>query len=706
MEEAIQSWMTQNREEVEKTGLKLIDIRKEFAKLNIGGYFIQVIIPPAFHDPCPADLNYDSALTAITLEELEDEVLQTALVVLNEKLERVRIGPDWFTRVLDNILQIFGQYRCWKSAMYKLAQGAIVQREEALRKLDEHSIPENILPWCSVSVDPTSETVEMKMETEGIMGSHNVARALGFCLYSPLVILLRFGHQSEKMFYVESFGYVEVLVKSLHEVPQSEASMQTLMGQLDDERLRNAVSKCCRTRISQYGPQTLVPKLVKEFFDNCSKRENRVDCTGLVAESNNILIRLLIYLGNHLKNMSNFCVFCSRRLPSHSRWWCCDEELCLYTFEETDTGASILQELRNSEWIEVELSLARDATTSNRDVFEPYPSFLLKKQEIRKRSGFFSDYPPGESLEFRMAIMSMEPENSRELGIKNYLDNKKLDLLRLIIDSFPPVAEMQECTSDVVLMQKLGASWLRQQCYSDNFEVDKLSEEDYVENVTLAYNVLRYVLFTNRLSMNLVQQDLRFDVPGSLYQFAVFYDSEREQSFERRRKTEGSIVAFHGSASCNWYSIIRNGLRCLSRTDYMSSGTAHGQGIYFYTELDVARSHSSPISGWKNGNLKGYGVVAICEILSGQWYFVNESESCLVVPSENENDVAIRYLIVCKNEYNEKGFLTTASRMLSTETRFLGRYQSLRNYYSQGNEGLFQKHQHLDGHNMKLMKTQ
>ena len=137
-----------------------------------------------------------------------------------------------------------------------------------------------------------------------------------------------------------------------------------------------------------------------------------------------------------------------------------------------------------------------------------------------------------------------------------------------------------------------------------------------------------------------------------------------------RGKTEGSIVAFHGSASCNWYSIIRNGLRCLSRTDYMPSETAHGQGIYFSTELDIARSHSSPISGWKNGNLKGYGVVAICEILSGQWYFVNESESCSVVPSENENDVALRYLIVCKDEYNEKGFLTTASHILSTETRF------------------------------------
>lgn len=703
MENTIYSWITQNREEVEKIGLQLIDIRKEFSRLNIGGYFIQVIIPSAFHDPSPANLNSDSAFMAITLEELEDEVLKTALIVLNEKLERVRIGPDWFTRVLDNILQVFGQYRCWKSAMYKLAQDARVQCE-ALRKSDGHSIPESILPWCSVSVDPCSETVVMEMETEGIMGSNNVARALGFCLDSPVVILLRFGHQSEKVFYVESFGYVEVSVKNLHEVPQSEASMQTLMGQLDDEGLRNAVSKCCRSRISQYGPQTLVPKLVKEFFDNCYKRENRADCTGLVAASDNILIRLLIYLGNHLKNMSNCCVFCSKRLPSNSRWWCCDTELCLYKFEETDTGASILPKLLNSEWIEVELSLARDATTSNRDVFEPYPSFLLKTQEIRKRSGFFSDYPPGESLEFRMAIMSMEPENSRGFGIKSYLDNKKLDLLGSIIDSFPPVAEMQECTSDIVLMQKLGAAWIRQQCYSDNFEVDKFSEEDYVENVRLPYNVLRYALFTNRLSVNLVQQDLRFDVPGSLYQFEVLYDSEREQSFERRRTTEGSVVAFHGSASCNWYSIIRNGLRCLSRTDYMSSGTAYGQGIYFSTELDVARSHSSPISGWRNGNLKEYGVVAICEILSGQWYFVNES--CLVVPSEKENDIAIRYLIVCKDEYNEKGFLTTASHMLSTETHFLGRYQLLRNYYSQGNEGLFQKHQHLDGHNIKLMRTQ
>lgn len=676
MEETIDAWMAQNRQDVEKIGLKVIDIRKDFVILNIVGYFIEVIIPSAFHNPCQDNLNSDSDFIVITLEELEDDALMEALMVLNEKLERVRIGPDCLTRVFDNILQVFGYHKCWKNAMYKLAQGARVHCKEALCKSDEHRNLESILSRCSVSVDPSSETVVMEMETIGIMGSKNYARALGFCLDSPLIILLRFSHLAEKEFYVDSFGCVEVSVKqSLRKVPSIEASLQTLMDALDDEGLKNAISKCYRNGISQYGLQTLVPELVKEFFD-------RADRTGLVAESDNILVRLLIYIGTRLKNMSNCCVFCRKELPSISRWWGCDAELCLFKFEETNTGASILKELQTSELIEVELSLAADATTSDRDVFEPYPSFLLKTQEIRKRSGFFSECPSGESIEYLMASISLEPEISRAFGMKNYMVNKKLKLLHSIIDSFPPVAEMQECTTDLALMQKLGASWLKHLCNSYNFKVDKFSEEDYAENVRLPYYVLRYVLFTNKLFMNLLEEDFRLDVPGSLYQFAVFYNSEREQFFEHRRKTEGSIFAFHGSASCNWYSIIRNGLRCLSITDYMSSGTAYdyGQGIYLSTNMDDARFNSSPISGWPNGKLKGYGVVAICEILSGKRLFVGNS--WLEVPPENENDIAIRYLIVCKHEYDKKGSITTASHMLSTENNFLEHYQLLRNYYS------------------------
>ena len=150
--------------------------------------------------------------------------------------------------------------------------------------------------------------------------------------------------------------------------------------------------------------------------------------------------------------------------------------ISLFKFEETDTGASILHELKNSELIDVELSLAADATTSERDVFEPYPSFMLKTQEIRKRSGFFSEYPSAESIEYLLASISMEPEISRAFGKKNYMVNKKLELLHSIIGSFPPVAKMRECTIGLVLMQKLGASWLEHLCSSYDSYVDRFSQ--------------------------------------------------------------------------------------------------------------------------------------------------------------------------------------------------------------------------------------
>lgn len=37
---------------------------------------------------------------------------------------------------------------------------------------------------------------------------------------------------------------------------------------------------------------------------------------------------------------------------------------------------------------------------------------------------------------------------------------------------------------------------------------------------------------------------------------------------------------FHGSAPENWYSILRNGIRVLSNTKYMTAGAAMGAGVY------------------------------------------------------------------------------------------------------------------------------
>lgn len=690
MEETIKAWMTQNRDDVEKIRMKVIDITNEFLRLEIGGYTIHVIIPSAFHDPpsaCSDSLNSDSAFVAIPPEEPVDERLNETLLALNEKLERERIGPDCLNRVFDKILQIFRYYKCCKpekqrirseqarhlklvSYLNNLVEAARLQCKE------DRSTVESILPWCSFSVNPCLATVLVKMKVKKIMISDNITRALGFYLDGPMIIELKFGHLSGKAFSVDFLRSIEVSVKqSLNQVQQAEAEMQKVMDGLIDERLKNVIGKCCPSKNFQYGPQVLVPELVKEFFYNCSTSENRADRTGKAADSDDILVGLLTYLGSRLKRLSKWCVTCRKDLPPLSRLWYCDAELCLYRFEELGIGVSVLQELQNPELIEFELNLAADATTSHRDVFEPYPAFLLRTREIRKRSGFFSDYTSSGS------IGSLEPSNSKDVrtpqGIDNagkeHVDNKNLQLLHSLIQSFPSVEEMQKCTCDLELMLKLGASWF-------NSNGNKLSGEDYAENIWLPYNVLRYVLFTNRLSMNILQEKIRLNVPSSLHQFAVFYNSEREQYFDHRKATEGSIFAFHGSHSCNWYSIIRNGLRCLSTTNYMSSGKAHGEGIYFSTKMDDSCSYSSPLTGWLNGELREYGVVAICEILSGHRYFVNQSY--LVLPPKNENDVAIRYLILWKNKCNKTRSVTiTDNQRLSGETNLHEHYKLLRKRY-------------------------
>lgn len=711
MEETINAWITRNRDDVEKIGMKVIGISNEYAKLEIGGYTIDVIIPSTFHhslSACSDSLNSDSVFTAITSEEQVDGRLSETLLALTEKLERVRIGPDCLNRVFDTILQVFEYYKCRKpeNQRNRAEQAEHLKLVSYLRKLaevarlqckEQPSTVDSILPWCSVSLNPCLASVQLEMELKKIMGSDKATRALGFCLDGPMIIDMSFGHLAGKEVSVNSFRSVEVSVKqSLNQIQQAEASKQKVMDGLEDERLRNAIGKCCPSRVYQYGPQVLVPELVKEFFYECSTSENRADHTGQVAESNNILVGLLTFLGTRLKNLSKWCVICRKDLPPSSRLWYCDAELCLYRFEEVGIGVSVLQELQNSELIEFELSLAADATTSHRDVFEPYPAFLLKTREIRKRSGFFSNYTSSGSIGCLESIESTISSVISNAG-KEYVDNKDLHLLHSLINSFPSVAEMQECTGEIELMLKLGASWLTHLSNSGNFKRNNFSD---AENVWLPYNVLRYVLFTNRLSMHILQENIRLNVPTSLYQFAVFYNYEREQYFNHRRMTEGSLFAFHGSHACNWYSIIRNGLRCLSTTNYMSSGKAYGEGIYFSTKMDDSCFYSSPLSGWQNGNLKEYGVVAICEILSGKSHFVNQSY--LVIPPKNENDVAIRYLILWNNKYNKARSITiTGNHMLSGQADLLDlleHYKLLRNRYFEDkvNVGLIRRNQHLD----------
>jgi Poly(ADP-ribose) polymerase catalytic domain len=75
--------------------------------------------------------------------------------------------------------------------------------------------------------------------------------------------------------------------------------------------------------------------------------------------------------------------------------------------------------------------------------------------------------------------------------------------------------------------------------------------------------------------------------------------------------------AFHGSSMFNWLSILRDGLKVVSDTAYMSAGAQFGPGIYLAKNLHIARRYSfandEQFSHFSNSPLKN--CVAVCEIL-------------------------------------------------------------------------------------------
>ncbi|KAH9316843.1 hypothetical protein KI387_018612 [Taxus chinensis] len=692
MDGKIDSWMARNRKIAKNLGLKIDEINTECIKVVVGGYMIQMTIPSGLEDG-------DSAF-AVSLEQEDDEILMETLIALNEKLERVRITSDCLFKVLDSLLEVFEKRKCKKPrkqrqeieenidpSVLRLAEDAKVECDKALFAADENSILDEILPWCSVKLIPELEKVELHMELKGIMAQDHVTRALGFCFDHPLIIHINFSSDqwSTREFSVDNFRSVEVFTKQNPvQIMEKKALMDKVVDGLD-EIIKNAITKTCSS-FKQYGPHDLVPEFVKEFFEECEFGfDGSLYWKEQAAESNNIIVALLISLGKWMKTLKNWCMVCKKELPPFSRLWYCDGELCLYRFEELGIGASVLQELQNSELIDLELTLAAAAATQNsiRDVFEPYPSFLLKKEEPRRRSGFFSSYTYGGDT-------SSEAEN--------YLSNKNMELLSKLIDSFPPLSEMQQYSNETELVLKLGMSWLKK----DGNPGD-LSEEEYAEKIRLPYKILRYVLFTNRLSLHLLQKSDRLNVGECLCQFAVFYNSDSEKIFRQRRKTEGSIFAFHGSSSCNWYSIIRNGLRCLSNTNYMSAGNACGDGVYFSTEMRTSLIFSTSSSWTVHGITKRYSVMAICEIFSGKKHSHPRSNFYVVGP-KYENDIVIRYLLVfnpCKYygggnvRITEDHMLTVAEEAKQSDTNLQQHYEKMRKQYVEEviNGGIFPKDQ-------------
>lgn len=110
----------------------------------------------------------------------------------------------------------------------------------------------------------------------------------------------------------------------------------------------------------------------------------------------------------------------------------------------------------------------------------------------------------------------------------------------------------------------------------------------------------------------------------------------------------GQLSQLRTSLSVSPFPTCRNGLRSMSNTHYMSTGTAYGSGLYLSTHGGTSIGYAHAGLGRQQGKLKkGFRCLALCEVLVEQdTGDMDKGNTIIVVPAEDVPNVFLRYLLV------------------------------------------------------------
>lgn len=133
-------------------------------------------------------------------------------------------------------------------------------------------------------------------------------------------------------------------------------------------------------------------------------------------------------------------------------------------------------------------------------------------------------------------------------------------------------------------------------------------------NNNIVYALLINCVSDNYYSMNSYQDLVTFDLKkkiinkiddktnevGDIEFFNIVYSTEIENDINAKLDHELKYYyLYHGSPFHCWYSIIKNGLKVMSGTEFMTTGAAYGHGVYLSDKIEVSMGyvgHCSPFN--------------------------------------------------------------------------------------------------------------
>jgi len=112
--------------------------------------------------------------------------------------------------------------------------------------------------------------------------------------------------------------------------------------------------------------------------------------TVFLEDFGNPLIKMMLWISTYIEKSNKRCVICHDELEEPSlKMRPCTKDVCEYIFEESFKGG-VLSELKHFPTeSHFDLSLASKAISSQRvgQIFEPFPTFFLKHNEMRGKRG-------------------------------------------------------------------------------------------------------------------------------------------------------------------------------------------------------------------------------------------------------------------------------------------------------------------------------
>lgn len=294
-------------------------------------------------------------------------------------------------------------------------------------------------------------------------------------------------------------------------------------------------------------------------------------------------------------NPNNYCVICHDKLDFQSdNLVPCNKPKCLYKYEELIIGNNVIEKfVEDKKKCKFLLASAIDAMICDRkyDIFEPFPQYFLKNN------------------------VDIERGTVSKLTGKNYDNQKDFELINktisgIDIDNITNIILDHKTKNDIDLANSIGKN---------------------------LYILIRFILMSCKV--NIMNNDNMLEITSTKYKlYKIVNPYEIEEEFKNIFEGKSTSFLYHGSKWCNWYSILRNGLKNCSNSKLMTAGAAFGAGIYLSDNIDVSFNYG--LSGKKS-------VVGVFELMNKEKY--HKGGNVYVV--DDEKVLIQRYLLIIPQDH-------------------------------------------------------